>query len=543
MIARLFGRAMVMALLVFVIVPIRMGSQPPKPQHHRYKLVDLGSLGGTNSSLNAGDAPFFPPAQVLNRSGAAAAIGDTTMTDPFCFIGLYGGAADCSVVYTMRWEHGVQTNLGALPANSMPGPQTACLNCAWDSYAFSINDAGAIAGFSLNGEADLALGVPEFIAALWKDGKIINLGTLGGNQSAALGLNNRGDVVGAALNTTPELFPLRAFYSLGDPFLGNATEFRATLWRDGKIQDLGTLGGGDSNAYFINDRGQIAGASDVDANFNPVTGSPTVHPFLWDGGKMRDLIADAPPGMFGGTYGITTWMNNRGQVTGTMNLTGDLTWHSFFWDHGVVRDLGTLGGIHTTATWMNDAGHIVGYSDVTALCVACTDKTSQNKQLHHPFLWIDGKMTDLALLYADTGSTPRSINSKDQIVGGSGQCLTINVDDSCNDVVGHHWLWENGSLADLETLILPGSDFTIVSIIQINDRGEIAATGNLPNGDHHALLLIPCDDDHPGIKECEQDDDDRGKFARAGAASAPQPSHAKTKTGGGVAGFGPRREG
>ena len=37
----------------------------------------------------------------------------------------------------------------------------------------------------------------------------------------------------------------------------------------------------------------------------------------------------------------------------------------------------------------------------------------------------------------------------------------------------------------------------------INDLGEILATGPLPNGDHHAMLLIPCDEKHPNVKGCD----------------------------------------
>jgi hypothetical protein len=40
----------------------------------------------------------------------------------------------------------------------------------------------------------------------------------------------------------------------------------------------------------------------------------------------------------------------------------------------------------------------------------------------------------------------------------------------------------------------------MTSVNYLNNRGEIAATGILPNGEHHAVLLIPtgdCDD------ECE----------------------------------------
>jgi hypothetical protein len=36
----------------------------------------------------------------------------------------------------------------------------------------------------------------------------------------------------------------------------------------------------------------------------------------------------------------------------------------------------------------------------------------------------------------------------------------------------------------------------------INDRGEIGASGVLPNGDHHAVLLIPCGDKQGNADGC-----------------------------------------
>jgi probable HAF family extracellular repeat protein len=295
---------------------------------------------------------------------------------------------------------------------------------------------------------------------------------------------------------------------------GNGTEAHAFLWRDGTMQDLGTLGGPDSGAFFVNDRGEIAGASDVDYNINPVTKGPTVHPFVWRDGKMLDLVADAPPGMFGGTYGIASALNNRGQVTGTMNLTGDTTWHSFFWEEGAIRDLGTLGGINTTAIWLNRASHVVGRSDVAAICTACP--AGEQKQLHHPFLWKDGVMTDLGLLYADTAGTAYSINAKDQAVGTTSACTAIDpAHDTCEAPIYHSFLWENGSIVDLQSLLVPGSGATLdcpqaggrgcVGAYNINDRGEIAAQGVLANGESRALLLIPCDRDHPDVDACEYD--------------------------------------
>jgi hypothetical protein len=46
-------------------------------------------------------------------------------------------------------------------------------------------------------------------------------------------------------------------------------------------------------------------------------------------------------------------------------------------------------------------------------------------------------------------------------------------------------------MVDINTLVLPGSDIEIVDAYDINDRGEIAGVGVLPNGDQRGVLLIP----------------------------------------------------
>ncbi|HST09559.1 MAG TPA: hypothetical protein VLL05_04230 [Terriglobales bacterium] len=509
------------AMTLFATLPAAVAAQDKERhnndhKHHHYKVVQMGTFGGPTSSIDrSGNPPFYWFNKTITRSGAVLGSGDTDTFDPYCFDG-------CQVNYAFRWQDGVQTNLGVLPENPTLGPQTPCFDCAWSVFAFSIADSGSVAGQSLDNMLDPLTGFPAPLAVLWEDGKITNLGTLGGNESGAGAVNRRGEVVGAALNSVPDPFPFRAPYN-DFFFFGNGTESRAFRWRAGAIQDLGTLGGPDSAAFFVNNKGQVAGTSDVDFNVNPVTGGPTIHPFLWERGQMHDLIADAPPGMFGGTYGIAAWLNERGQVLGTMNLTGDTTWHSFVWDKGIVKDLGSLGGINTSAQWLNEAGHVAGKSDVTAICEACAP--GNQKQLHHPFLWRDGVMTDLGLLYDDTAGTAYSINAKDQAVGVTNPCTQVTSDDSCNAPVYDSFLWENGSMVDLQTLILPGSGITLSSCsaceagaYNINDRGEITGQGVLADGDSRVVLLIPCDENHAGIDGCDYNLVDGISTAQRGSA-------------------------
>jgi uncharacterized membrane protein len=86
-------------------------------------------------------------------------------------------------------------------------------------------------------------------AFLWdKDSGIKDLGTLGGDSSEAIWLNEAGDVVGSA--------------DLSGPSGNQAHD--AVIWRSGKIHDLGTIPGDPcSRGRGLNSRGQVVGGEDV----------------------------------------------------------------------------------------------------------------------------------------------------------------------------------------------------------------------------------------------------------------------------------------
>jgi probable HAF family extracellular repeat protein len=70
------------------------------------------------------------------------------------------------------------------------------------------------------------------------------------------------------------------------------------------------------------------------------------------------------------------------------------------------------------------------------------------------------------------------------------------------------FLWENGSMIDLNALIPPGSGMQLSLAETINDRGEIAVNGTpsgcgLVEAFGHAVLLIPCDENHQSVEGCD----------------------------------------
>ena len=199
------------------------------PEPH-YQLIDLGTFGGPNSA----ETQEFP---YINDRGTVVGFADTATPDD---------TDEGFAFHAFRWRNGVMTDLGTLPGGV-------------NSVANVINNNDVAVGSSENAAR-------EGVAVKWtRNGRIVPLGSLGGGLGFATDINDRGQIVGLAANAIPD----------SHGWLG-PTQAHAFLWENGVMRDLGTLGGADSGAFFINRRGQVAGASTIASTPDPSTGEFTV---------------------------------------------------------------------------------------------------------------------------------------------------------------------------------------------------------------------------------------------------------------------------
>ena len=256
-----------------------------------------------------------------------------------------------------------------------------------------------------------------------------NLGTLGTNSEGHY-VNENGDVAG------------------NNQYGGNPTVFRAFLYKNAQMIDLGTVNGGQSS--FV---------SGINANGDVIGTGNNAFLYKYSTGQMIAL------GTLGGSYSSTTGINDNGDVVGGAYIAGDSAQHAFLYRNGQMIDLGTLGGRHSVARAINNNGDIIGESQVS----------TTNFNISHAFLYRNGQMIDLGTLGGST-SYPVAINASGDVVGYSNLAGDINY---------HAFLYKNGQMIDLGTL--PGganSDAT-----GINDNGDVIGNSELAGNSYvHAFL-------------------------------------------------------
>src|SRR6266849_4209352 len=229
--------------------------------------------------------------------------------------------------------------VGASSPNVVAQPTDLGTLGGTDSGAIAVSDRGQVVGESTTA-GDTAVHAFSWTAG----GGMVDLGSLGGTTSVAIAVSASGQVV-------------------GNSFITGDTAIHAFSWTaGGGMVDLGTLGGTFSGASAVNASGQVVGAS-------AISGDAATHAFSWtSGGGMVDL------GTLGGTNSFLTirgsafegnggGVNNRGQVVGESSISGDTPLHAFSWTSGGgMVDLGTLGGTDSVPFAVNGSGQVVGES-------------------------------------------------------------------------------------------------------------------------------------------------------------------------------------
>ena len=204
-------------------------------------------------------------------------------------------------------------------------------------------------------------------------GRLVRLPLLGGNNGAAFGNNNRGQVAGISQLSVDD--PSCLIGGQPQPPFFSIQQAVPVVWTNGVAKQY-PLFPGDSNGSVnaINDLGQATGST------GSCVANPGAHVVLWRNGKVINL------GSLGGVSGNSAGINDLGEVVGESDLTGDQTNHAFLWKNGVMHDLGTLAGDDSSyANAMNNLGQVVGQScDINFNC--------------RGFLWQNGKMVDLSTL-------------------------------------------------------------------------------------------------------------------------------------------------
>jgi probable HAF family extracellular repeat protein len=292
-----FSFVTIVAPLMFPLTSTARQSSASPDRFPHYEVKDLGTLGGPYSfSYSLNDAGI-----VTGGAATATQNGDPTQ------------AVVNAPQTAFFWERGHLRNLGTLGGPDSAGAATNLFKiAAVDSETATLSRQGAdVCGFGT---------YLRCLAAIRTNGRLVPLPLLaGGNNSYALDMNDRGQVVGFS---DTDVFDLDCAAARTAGF-----QFQSVIWEpNGSVHKLAPLAGDSvAFAFGINNRGQAVGGSGVCANTTPppYVGSP--HAVLWErDGTPKDL------GSLGGPFSAASAINSRGDVSGTSS-TPDGTPRSFLW--------------------------------------------------------------------------------------------------------------------------------------------------------------------------------------------------------------------
>ena len=352
--------------------------------------------------------------------------------------------------------------------------------------AASINNIGWIAGSAFQA------GNATEHAELWV-GTAFDLGTLGGPNSAVAWPNKNTEGQLAGIAETADMNPLGEAWSCAQANFPTITNHVCLgfVWRDGVMSPLPPLPGGiDSYAAGINNHGQVAGWAESGIHDPTCNNAPPVSQFLqfeavvWgpELGQLTQLSPLSPD-----PDSAATAINDKGQIVGISGLCsnavgGASAQHAVLWEkNGTPINLGNFdGGVAwNTPTAINNRTQVVGFANLA--------HTANGDFNPVAFLWDrEHGIQQLPPLGQDTNNWAWGINNHGHVVG---QSLTSQ----------RAFLYEDGLMTDLNSLIQPDSSLDLLLANDINDRDEIVGFALDNNtGAIVAFLAVPVDGENGG---------------------------------------------
>ena len=211
---------------------------------------------------------------------------------------------------------------------------------------------------------------------------VSDLGTFGGTNGMAYGINNHEQIVGTAQTA-----------------MGN---YHAFMFDGGRMTDLGTMGGSNSWAYGINDTGWMVGAAEM-----PMT---NMHAFLCTNALLNPMMMDM--GTFGGSNSAAWMIDMHGDMVGWAAMTNG-SHHGFFMTNslmGDMMDLGTAGGTNSELYCINSNRMVAGFAMMS-------NGTMQPIMSTNAMLGSSGMMTMSMGGMGASGGQSWSINNMGDTVG------------------------------------------------------------------------------------------------------------------------------
>lgn len=351
--SRRLGNVAIFVLLWFAAMPAMATAQGP------VTVVDLGGLfpGGTSSAIAVNDAGVV--------------------------VGVAQPRPSSRTSNATIWVNGVAKDLGTLCVEPCPFEAS--------SFAADVNESGQVVGSSRQNDAASR-------GFIWEEGKGLRILVPldGDHESAARGINNRGETVGNSQRILAD----------GDRLV------RPVLWTaDGiphELQDWTT-----GQALDINDSGQIVGVVSGD-------GSPS-RAVRWENGMLTPLdTLFAPCPSPSSAFSRSSAINEFGHITGDL-LSCDGSHYPVTWIDRATQMLdlrgGSVGADRSGTGTINDAIDVAGMSLFDTGC----DRPDGTTGTGRATLWKHGMSVDLGTLVDDPCETSEAtgINNHGLVVGRS----------------------------------------------------------------------------------------------------------------------------